>query len=1357
MDSELSRVSKLQGIENWNLWKFQIQIILKSIEAWDIVNGTNKQPAPVGTDETAAQKKDNAEAIRKWNKTDGMAQKVIVTTISEQTMMHILTSGDSEAMWKKLTNIYEQKSESTIHILQQKWFTLAKDPSHDIAAHISKIEDISNRLQAMGEKIEDKGVMTKILLTLPPNFDHFISAWESTATTDRTLANLTSRLIIEEMRQSQREVEVNALASNVRVSSKNHFSKNNIGNKNTQYVKNKNDDRKNTKRKPGKCNFCHKPGHWAAECWNNPESKQYKFKNSKVSGEERGEALISEAFASVQKTAKTTVEAWYMDTGASDHMTHKLEWFINYTPMKDDIKIKIGDGETISGNGRGSINISAFNGEKWTECHLSNVLYVPKLKYNLFSGGVALDKNLTLEADKRICKFVKEGKTIAVGERQNKLFEMKIKIMPIENGKESTDEHQAYVAEKSSFQEWHQKLAHQNYTQIKKILKNYDINPKGDDKIVCEPCALSKIHRLPFPQQSSTKTSRIGQIIHADVCGPLPEKSFTGAKYFLLLKDDYSHYRTVYFLGAKSDVLECLKDYIKKTEKHCPRGIEIFRSDNGLEFVNQEVTKLMKEYGISHQNSVVYCPEQNGKIERENRTVVEAARTMLHAAKFELKFWAEAVNTAVYILNCSGTSSIKNQSPYEIWYNKRPDIQEFHIFGEKVYVKLPENKVKKLDLKGEIGYFVGYGDTVKGNRVWIPEEDDIFVRKHIIYTGKLMESTKENQNQALLYLPEEENKQFKNSQAERKDDEQIEENLENLELPNQLSDSEEENEKFCTPEAERSTGIQLRDRSKLNKPKKLEDYEVDLDNVCDYCIENPEEPLTFQQAVNGTNAQEWKQAMEEEMNSLKTSKVWELVEVPKNSTIVENKWVYKLKTDTNGNIQKFRARLVAKGFSQREGIDFNETFSPVVRFDSIRILLTVIVQENLVLKQFDVKTAFLNGDIEEVIYMKQPTGFNDGTTRVCKLLKSLYGLRQSSRCWNQRIKVFLTNYGLNQSKADPCIYMLIKNNLIILLVSIYIDDGLVAGIDEETVNDFLCALEKEFDITSGDADTYLGLQIERQNDGSILLRQSAYTRKILNKFNLEQANALAIPADPHQRLDVNLNDGEKTELTTAPYREAVGSLLYLSKGTRPDISFSVSMVSRYMEKPTKLHWNAVKRIMKYLKGTVDYGLHFKKQKTLSLCGYSDADFAGDIETRKSTTGFIVIWSGCVVSWCSQRQSTVATSTTYSEYIAAFQTVKEIVWLLKLIGEIYPYQNIATTLYIDNQSTLELIKNPVLHKRSKHIDVQYHYIREQYDKKVFQLKYINTKEQPADILTKPLERRIFEFHRNRICSKLEEDA
>lgn len=913
------------------------------------------------------------------------------------------------------------------------------------------------------------------------------------------------------MRQSQREVEVNALASNVRVSSKNHFSKNNIGNKNTQYVKNKNDDRKITKRKPGKCNFCHKPGHWAAECWNNPESKQYKFKNSKVSGEERGEALISEALASVQKTAKTTVEAWYMDTGASDHMTHKLEWFINYTPMKDDIKIKIGDGETISGKGRGSINISAFNGEKWTECHLSNVLYVPKLKYNLFSGGVALDKNLTLEADKRICKFIKEGKTIAVGERQNKLFEMKIKIMPIKNGKESADEYQACIAEKSSFQEWHQKLAHQNYTQIKKILKNYDINPKGDDKIVCG-------------------------------------------------------------------------------------------------------------------------------------------------------------------------------------------------------------------------------------------------------TGKLMESTKENQNQALLYLPEEENIQFKNSQAERKDDEQIEENLENLELPNQLSDSEEENEKFCTPEAERSTGIQLRDRSKLNKPKKLEDYEADLDNVCDYCIVNPEEPLTFQQAVNGTNAQEWKQAMEEEMDSLKTSKVWELVEVPKNSTIVENKWVYKLKTDTNGNIQKFRARLVAKGFSQREGIDFNETFSPVVRFDSIRILLTVIVQENLVLKQFDVKTAFLNGDIEEVIYMKQPTGFNDGTTRVCKLLKSLYGLRQSSRCWNQRIKVFLTNYGLKQSKADPCIYMLIKNNLITLLVSIYVDDGLVAGIDEETVNDFLCALEKEFDITSGDADTYLGLQIERQNDGSILLRQSAYTRKILNKFNLEQANALAIPADPHQQLNVNLNDNEKTELTTAPYREAVGSLLYLSKGTRPDISFSVSMVSRYMEKPTKLHWNAVKRIMKYLKGTIDYGLHFnKKQKTLSLCGYSDADFAGDIETRKSTTGFIVIWSGCVVSWCSQRQSTVATSTTYSEYIAAFQTVKEIVWLLKLIGEIYPYQNIATTLYIDNQSTLELIKNPVLHKRSKHIDVQYHYIREQYDKKVFQLKYINTKEQPADILTKPLERRIFEFHRNRICSKLEEDS
>lgn len=292
--------------------------------------------------------------------------------------------------------------------------------------------------------------------------------------------------------------------------------------------------------------------------------------------------------------------------------------------------------------------------------------------------------------------------------------------------------------------------------------------------------------------------------------------------------------------------------------------------------------------------------------------------------------------------------------------------------------------------------------------------------------------------------------------------------------------------------------------------------------------------------------------------------VWKLVEAPKGSTIVDNKWVYKIKTDADGNVQRYKARLVAKGFTQRQGIDFNKTFSPVVRFDSIRLILTMAVQENLIIKQFDVKTAFLNGEIEESIYMKQPNGFHDGTNRVCKLLKSLYGLRQSSRCWNKKFKIFLLKYGFKESKGDPCLFILIKANKK-LIIGLHVDDGIVAANSSES--QFLYELQKEFKVTHHDIGTYLGLQVEKRNDGSIFLHQSAYTKKILDKFRMNNTNAVTIPADTHQQL----HHVDKSLEPHVPYREAVGSLLYLSIGTRPDIAFAVNKVSRYLENPSKLH------------------------------------------------------------------------------------------------------------------------------------------------------------------------------------------
>lgn len=464
MDSELTRINKLQGLENWLLWKFQVQVILKSAEAWELVNKDHKPPDPIPPEAPEADKKKFEEEMRKWNKKDVLAQKIIVTTMTEQPMTHILNLKTSPEMWDKLIAIYEQKSDATAHLLKKTWYKLEKDPAHDLATHIACIENLAHRLNAIGDKIDDKDIIMKILLTLPTSYDYFVTSWESTHADEKTRENLTSRLLIEEMRMNQRSADANALAANTsrgkeirNFKSHNNSSKKDLDSKNNQ-------GNKNAKKKTGKCHVCNKPGHWANECWHNP-------KNMKNKTEEKGEGLISQLFVSEQKSSDGKVDTWYFDTGASDHMSHRKEWFINYSDFDREVPIKIGDGEIIAAKGQGSINIFVFNGKEWTENHLQKVLYVPKLKYNLFSGVQALDKNLILFADKNHCKFTKQGKVIAVGERTGKLFVMKFKVNEKEklNKKENVVEHQANIATKVSLSEWHQRLVHQNYAQVKKV------------------------------------------------------------------------------------------------------------------------------------------------------------------------------------------------------------------------------------------------------------------------------------------------------------------------------------------------------------------------------------------------------------------------------------------------------------------------------------------------------------------------------------------------------------------------------------------------------------------------------------------------------------------------------------------------------------------------------------------------------------------------------------------------------------------------------------------------------------------------------------------------------------------------
>ena len=486
--------------------------------------------------------------------------------------------------------------------------------------------------------------------------------------------------------------------------------------------------------------------------------------------------------------------------------------------------------------------------------------------------------------------------------------------------------------------------------------------------------------------------------------------------------------------------------------------------------------------------------------------------------------------------------------------------------------------------------------------------------------------------------------------------------------------------------------------------------------------------------------------MEDELHALQAQNTWSLVPRDPSKNVVGCKWVFRIKHNPDGSINRYKARLVAKGFTQRPGLDYGATFSPVAKHTTVRTLLSLAISKDWPLRQVDFNNAFLNGMLEEEVYMTQPPGFVDSAHPdfVCRLNKAIYGLKQAPRAWFSELKTYLISNGFVMAQSDNSLFMYHGSHFSIYLL-IYVDDLIITGSNIDAINKFILQLGQRFSLKDlGDLDYFLGVEAHRTTTG-LFLTQQKYVLDVLERAQMMNANSVCTPLSSSH----NLQQGDIPSLTDASkYRALLGSLQYL-QFTRPDLAFAVNKLAQFSSNPTEHHWSSLKRVLRYLKGIADYGIFLRRDSPVSLHAFSDADWAGNRDDRSSTSGFIVFMGRNPISWSSRKQRSVARSSTEAEYRSLASATSEVCWLIQLFQELRLSLPDCPALYCDNLGATYLSANPVFHSRMKHIEVDYHFVRSKLESKLLRVSHISSQDQLADVFTKALPRKDFVTNRSKI--------
>ncbi|CAG9104628.1 unnamed protein product [Plutella xylostella] len=1107
---------KLNGIANYGNWKFLMRMYLIHEDLWDCIEESSPG-APKVTDDRKQQK-----ALAK-----------ICLMVQPSSFSHVRNAKTGYEAWTNLKTAYEDRGLCRRLGLLRTLFGLKLELFSDMEAYLTKITDLDQQLRDINAPLDDDFLSVIILSGLPADYDPLIMTLEN-SNIKLCSENVKSKLLQENLRRDFDKCEESALLTNRLSRGVNKHSR-------------------------VKCYVCKQSGHFARNC---------PLKTINKSGEDCEKAWNGTLLTALAVDINSN--AWYVDSGATSHMTNNKNLLKNYV-VDNPRLVTVANNQKINSEGHGDVELLLNGKQEITK--ISDVIYVPDLSTSLLSVSKMTAKGLQVHFDSQECSICFGGTVIASATKVNDVYQLNMEIpkcttanqlaavaacqsvVPSECGPSSTLPAVAQFTNESqpvetvklckaqSTQElWHRRLGHLNRRSMD-LLKNgmaNGINYTGGKHSPCVACIEGKQSRLPFPEQSYNRaTDKLG-LIHSDLCGPMSVSSYSGARYLLTFIDDYTRMTFGYFIKTKDEVFSVFKMFKSYVENQTDLKIKKIRTDNGCEYVNNQFQMFLREHGIEHQTTVPYSPQQNGVAERANRTIMEAARCMLQDAGMDKRLWAEAVNTAIYIKNKSPSRAVKGTTPEEKWTGNKVDLSNLRTFGCVAYAMIPGQKRRKLDAKSKRYIFVGYCTESKGYRLIDPEDlskciksrDVQFLENKMASDLKLLKDDSATSSQINLTSNIEDNE----NASQRDEEEELMPVIEILDSSHTDSDScVSDNASDATWTPGMATDATSSDYEDVEESAAIVRSATEM---CQF-----DEPLTIQDALSSPEKEHWKKAIADEYESFEKNKAWNLTLLPEGKKAVKCKWVFKKKLGPNGELKRYKARLVAKGFTQRYGIDYKETYSPVVRYSTIRTLLALAVNLNMHVDHMDVKTAFLNGDLAETVFMEQPDGYKvEGKEEyVFKLNKAIYGLKQASKSWYDKIDNALLNLQFRRSVSEPCVYIKTDDAGDLIILALYVDDILLFSKDTPEKEKLKEELMRTFEMRDlGRANHILGMNL-RQEENKITLDQKNYIIKVLEQFNMSDCKPVGTPLE----IGMKFEKGEKNDIDSN-YRSLMGCIMYIA-------------------------------------------------------------------------------------------------------------------------------------------------------------------------------------------------------------------